>query len=63
MHVGTYPTRNFATLGPSNLLLILRKDIHPRFWNGPGYFYPALQVALQIGLYHLRLFIRTKFGV
>jgi hypothetical protein len=46
MQVGTYPTRNFATLGPSKLLLDRLTSI------GPGHFCLALHVAMQIGLYH-----------
>jgi len=55
----TYPTRNFATLGPSR-----RVTHHPRQasrHDGPGHFCPALQVALQLGLYHPG--VLTGFGV
>ena len=47
----TYPTRNFATLGPSTLLLNLEV--------GPGRFRLALHVAMQVGLYHPL----ARFGV
>jgi hypothetical protein len=47
MQVGTYPTRNFATLGPSTLLLSLA-----RAKAGPSHFCSALHVAMQVGLYH-----------
>ena len=43
----TYPTRNFATLGPSTLLLNLAV--------GPDHFCLALQLALEVGLYHPRM--------
>ena len=48
MQVGTYPTRNFATLGPFNVVALV--DFH---LQGLGHFCQALQVALQFGLYHL----------
>src|SRR5207253_7716747 len=49
MQVGTYPTRNFATLGPSTLLLNLLC-----LEAGPSHFCSALHVAMQVGLYHPR---------
>jgi hypothetical protein len=47
VQVGTYPTRNFATLGPFNLLLDRAKCL-----IGRGHFCRALYVAAQFGLSH-----------
>jgi hypothetical protein len=44
----TYPTRNFATLGPFALLL----DESTLQLVGRGHFCRALHVAMQSGLYH-----------
>src|SRR5262249_35286343 len=56
MQVGTYPTRNFATLGPSKLLLDRLASI------GSGHFCLTLHVAMQIGLYHHAV-LSTEYSV
>ena len=43
----TYPTRNFATLGPFSIVTHLN--------GGLERFRQALHVAMQVGLYHLYL--------
>ena len=58
VRVGTYPTRNFATLGPF-VLLLTRHWIVPGvppgpLWGGRAHFCHALRVAAQSGLYHPR---------
>ena len=45
MQVGTYPTRNFATLGP--FIVVTR-----HCGRGRGHFCRALHVAVQFGLSH-----------
>ena len=45
----TYPTRNFATLGPFVVLLVESFAIR---LVGRGHFCRALHVAMQSGLYH-----------
>src|SRR6266446_725055 len=54
VQVGTYPTRNFATLGPFSLL-------QPTRWWGRAHFCRALHVAMQFGPSHLAL--RSESGV
>jgi hypothetical protein len=50
VQVGTYPTRNFATLGP--FMLLLPAQLRAR---RPSRFRLALHVAVQIGPYHPRM--------
>src|SRR6056297_2315586 len=54
MQVGTYPTRNFATLGPSSFVTARRSLASEEDKNhcGPRHFCSALHVAMQLGLYH-----------
>ena len=47
MRVGTYPTRDFATLG---ILLLPRHPLRAFGWT--GHFCRPLHVAMQIGPYH-----------
>ena len=51
VQVGTYPTRNFATLGPFSLLLAAPLASRA----GLDRFRRALHVAMQVGLSHLHL--------
>jgi hypothetical protein len=55
--VGTYPTRNFATLGPFLLLQLGPKS------KRSTHFWPTLMVAHESGLSHPILGLEDGLGV